>query len=261
MQPSEHPGPQPENYRVHLDRLQSEGRALGVVESLSGDDPAVRAWQQQCATLIGQLSGGVKAHWLARAYGEAFLVSGGTADAPAGLIVRRILSVLEQASASLEHLQRIGADSSPDSVDGASSTEPFAFIADPTLRHGLADVHRAARDAFDKEAYALALVSTCSVLESVITEVVQRCDPSVLVEHDAPAGPITTWPFDTRITIAERAGCISAGCARLPSSARRYRDLLDDQGDVRSDVDVSERDARRAGQVLRVMLRDLAPGR
>src|SRR5450830_1871672 len=36
---------------------------------------ATRARQQDCAAAINQLSGGSKAHWLARAYSGAFLVS------------------------------------------------------------------------------------------------------------------------------------------------------------------------------------------
>jgi hypothetical protein len=43
--------------------------------------------------------------------------------------------------------------------------------------------------------------------------------------------------------------------------ARQYRDLMDRQGELRADVEVSERDARLAAQVLNVILRDLNPGR
>src|SRR5438445_511238 len=57
--------------------------ALGQLEALirRGRDikntrvaDAIRAWQQDCAAAINQLSGGSKAHWLARAYSGAFLV-------------------------------------------------------------------------------------------------------------------------------------------------------------------------------------------
>ncbi len=41
----------------------------------------------------------------------------------------------------------------------------------------------------------------------------------------------------------------------------RTEDLTDADGDLRADVQVSERDARIAGQVLRVVMRDLDPGR
>jgi hypothetical protein len=43
--------------------------------------------------------------------------------------------------------------------------------------------------------------------------------------------------------------------------ARRYRDLTDADGELRTDAPVSEREARLAGQVLRVVMRDLDPGR
>jgi hypothetical protein len=43
--------------------------------------------------------------------------------------------------------------------------------------------------------------------------------------------------------------------------ARAYRDLVDGTGELRPDIAVSEREARLAGQVLRVVIRDLDPGR
>jgi hypothetical protein len=43
--------------------------------------------------------------------------------------------------------------------------------------------------------------------------------------------------------------------------ARQYRDLVDARGELRQDIQVSERDARLAAQVLNVILRDLNPGR
>jgi hypothetical protein len=64
-----------------------------------------------------------------------------------------------------------------------------------------------------------------------------------------------------RIAAAERTRLIRGGCARLPPVARRYRDLTDADGELRADAPVSEREARLAGQVLRVVMRDLDPGR
>ena len=69
------------------------------------------------------------------------------------------------------------------------------------------------------------------------------------------------WSFEERIAAAERAGLIRGGCARLPPVARKYRDLTDADGELRTDAAVSEREARLAGQVLRVVMRDLDPGR
>jgi hypothetical protein len=67
--------------------------------------------------------------------------------------------------------------------------------------------------------------------------------------------------FDARIAAAERAGVIRGGFARLPAVGRRYRELTDGDGAPRPDVTVSEREARTAGQVLVVVMRDLDPGR
>jgi hypothetical protein len=43
--------------------------------------------------------------------------------------------------------------------------------------------------------------------------------------------------------------------------ARAYHDLTDESGELRAGVHVTEREARLAGQVLRVVMRDLDPGR
>jgi hypothetical protein len=43
--------------------------------------------------------------------------------------------------------------------------------------------------------------------------------------------------------------------------ARAYHDLTDEAGELRAGVQVGERDARVTGQVLRVVMRDLDPGR
>jgi hypothetical protein len=67
--------------------------------------------------------------------------------------------------------------------------------------------------------------------------------------------------FEMRIAAAENAGLIRGGYARLPPVARTYRDLTDANGELRPDASVSERDARVAGQVLLVVMRDLDPGR
>src|ERR1700682_5997287 len=62
----------------HLDGLIRRGRRLR--ETLAEDPSdksalvANRAWQQDCGVAINQLSGGSKAHWLARAFSEAFLM-------------------------------------------------------------------------------------------------------------------------------------------------------------------------------------------
>ena len=73
----------------------------------------IRAWQQDCAAAINQLSGGSKAHWLARAYSGAFLVrsarGGVVVEVDATEIVDRILGVLAQGAASLSRMDDVAA--------------------------------------------------------------------------------------------------------------------------------------------------------
>ena len=64
-----------------------------------------------------------------------------------------------------------------------------------------------------------------------------------------------------RLAVAERTGLIRSGYARLPASARAYRDHTDTTSENGSEAKISERDARVAGQVLHVVMRDLDPGR
>ncbi len=42
---------------------------------------ATRAWQQECGVTVNELSGGSKAHWLARSFSEAFLMRSSTGPA------------------------------------------------------------------------------------------------------------------------------------------------------------------------------------
>src|SRR5580658_4640956 len=93
----------------HLDGLIRRGRQLHEALAKDPSDKtalaANRAWQQDCGVAINQLSGGSKAHWLARAFSEAFLVrtnSGQVIEAvkPAE-IVARLVGVLDQAALSL----------------------------------------------------------------------------------------------------------------------------------------------------------------
>jgi hypothetical protein len=241
-----------------------------------GSVDATRAWQRDCAAAVNQLSGGSKAHWLSRAYSEAFLVrpanGGVVVEAEAGEIVDRILDVLAQGAASL---------SSMDAVATASTGAPprprrFEFVRNAELRPVLEQAFDDSRDAFERGEFATALVLSCSVLESLLTDALsagsgQLADdrrggpsgppsgvPSGDERRGGPSGPPT---FEERIAQAENAGIIRGGCARLPPVARAYRDLTDEAGELRAGVQVTERDARVAGQVLRVVMRDLDPGR
>jgi hypothetical protein len=265
--------------------------ALGQLESLIrrgrqiGSTPAIevtRAWQRDCAAAINQLSGGSKAHWLARAYSEAFLVRsvrGGSAIEPrasagstkaegvGGVVVEadpteivdRILGVLAQGAASLSRM---------DEVEAASSDAPrrrrFEFVHNAELRPVLEQSFADSRGAFERGEFSLALILSCGVLEAVLTDALDHAARGTAVwaqTRDAPEGRTADLSFETRIAAAERAGLIRGGCARLPSVARSYRDLTDPDGELRADALVSEREARVAGQVLHVVMRDLDPGR
>lgn len=218
---------------------------------------ATRAWQEDCAAAINQLSGGSKGHWLARAYSNAFLVrsagGGVVVEADATEILDRILGVLAQGVTSL---------SSMDDVAASSGTAPrprlFEFVHNAELRPVLEQTFADSRDALERREFGLALILSCSVIEAVLTDALEHARPGA---DDAPEGRIADWPFERRIAAAEDAGLIRSGCARLPPVARRYRDLTDADGELRGDVPVSEREARLAGQVLRVVMRDLDPGR
>src|SRR5258706_6650341 len=67
-----------DTYLPHLGGLIRRGRQIH--EQLIADPSNIstlasnRLWQQDCGITVNQLSGGSKAHWLARAFNEAFLM-------------------------------------------------------------------------------------------------------------------------------------------------------------------------------------------
>ena len=250
-----------------LEHLMRDGGGLRDALSL---DPAgsrelelVRLWQRECAETIGQLSGGSKEHWLSRAYSHAFLLSTGfgqvATEAPVTEIVERILKVLAQASTSLSQagLETVAAATR----EVPSPVGRFDFVRDLQLRSHLERASADSQHAYERGDFALAFVTSCSLLEAIITNALERADRVRLSDCAAPDGGVASWPFEFRIAVAEKAGLISAGCARLPISARGYRDLLDETGELRPEVTVSALEAKLAAQVLKVIIRDLAPGR
>jgi hypothetical protein len=78
---------------------------------------AMRTWQEDCGVTINQLSGGSKAHWLARAFSEAFLMRSANGNAvtvvPPAELVKRSIGVLEHAVASLAGMNDGRDDSGP----------------------------------------------------------------------------------------------------------------------------------------------------
>jgi hypothetical protein len=251
-------------YLPHLDRLIRRGRELR--HTLTPDaaerstTAAVRIWQQDCATLVNQLAGGSKAHWLSRAYSQALLVrsSAGRAVEEANLadIVDRIIDVLGRAVAALS--QADAPEVATSSSEAAPPPRRFEFVHNAQLRPILERAFADSRRAFDDGDFRQALILSCGVLETVITDALTHRDDTGRAPSEEA---IAEWSFETRIASAERAGLILGGCARLPPVARAYRDLTDVDGQFRPDVAVSGRDAQLARQVLMVVLRDLDPGR
>jgi hypothetical protein len=251
-----------ETYLSHLDGLIRRGRQLH--ETLASDSSngsaiaATRAWQEDCGVTINQLSGGSKAHWLARSFSEAFLMRSAAGQAVEGAqpgeIVERLLNVLDQAVASLTR-----PDDGP--VISASSEAPpphrFDFVHNPELRPVVEEAYTDSRRALAQGDYDLALRTSCGILEAIVTDALEHRGLSMLAGSGSPRGEIADWSFDTRLAIAEDSGLIRSGCTRLPAVARTYRHQ-DERG---AKLIVSERDARLAGQVLRVVMRDLDPGR
>jgi hypothetical protein len=255
-----------ETYLSRLDGLIRRGRELREIlkaEPVSASAMgATRAWQEECGITIHQLSGGSKAHWLARSFSQAFLMraeSGRAVEGAApGEIVERLLSVLAQGVASLSQTDR-------GPVISASSEAPaprrFEFVHNPELRPVVEQAYGDSRRAFEQQEYETALLTACGILEAIVTDALEHKGLSALIASGAPAEKISDWSFETRLAVAERAGVIRGGCARLPAIARAYRDQTSANGGSAGNVEVSERDAKLTGQVLRVVMRDLDPGR
>lgn len=211
---------------------------------------------------INQLSGGSKAHWLARAFSEAFLLrtpSGQVIEAVAPAdIVERLVGVLDQAVLSLSRMgDAQGGTASP---VAAPLPRRFEFVHNLELRPVLEQAYMDSRDALEQGKYGEALVTSSGILEAIVTDALEKTGINALASLvEIPAGNIGDWSFDKRLSVAEKARLIRGGCARLPEIARRYREITD--GDGNPQLTISEQDARRTTQVLHVVMKDLDPGR
>jgi hypothetical protein len=259
-----------ESYLTHLDGLIRRGRRVRDALAADPSNPsamaATRAWQEDCGVTINELSGGSKAHWLARAFSEAFLMRSADGRAVTGAaqaeIVQRLLVVLQQAVVSLSGME-YGTGVSGHTPAFASSEAPpqrFDFVHDAELRPIVEQAYIDSRHALEQQDYELAMRTSCGILEAIVTDALEHKGQIALAASGAPAGKIADWPFETRLAVAEKAGLIRGGWARLPAVARKYRDHADGGGSSAKTA-VSERDARQAGQVLHVLMRDLDPGR
>jgi hypothetical protein len=247
-------------YLSHLNGLISRGRQLRELLAANPTDAfantAMRVWQQDVGIAINELSGGSKAHWLARAFSEAFLLRSEKGHALEGAapdeIVRRLLDVVEQAVVSLSRREDVSLSS-----ESAATPPPrrFEFVHNAELRPVVEQAFRDSQEAFSREDYNDALRTSCGILEAIVTDALELKGLDALAALGAPEGKLSDWPFETRLAVAEKAGLIRRGWARLPAAALAYRD------DKIISVAVSERDARQSMQVLRVVMRDLDPGR
>ncbi len=281
-----------DTYLSHLRGLIRRGRELRDTLAADPSSPpaitATRAWQEDCGVTINQLSGGSKAHWLARAFSQAFLMRSPAGDAVEGAapaeIVQRLLDVLHQAVATLSAMD--SSNSSGFSANAPASPEPppphrFDFVHNPELRPVLEQAYIDSRRAHAQADYEQSLRTSCGILEAIITDALEHKGLSALAANvpagelmaeltEKSSGKIGDWSFITRLAVAERAGLIRGGCARLPAIARTYRDHSDaDSTNANSTgeaenagrMPISEREARQASQVLHVIMRDLDPGR
>jgi hypothetical protein len=253
-----------ETYRARLSALICRG--LDVCTALANDPSNIttarnaREWQQDCGVTINELSGGSKAHWLARSFSDAFLVRASSGEAVEGVspveIVNRLLGVLERGLASLSRSDTAALIASSETP----SPHRFDFVHNSQLRPVLERAYTDGRCALDEGDYDLALLSYCGILEAIVTDALEHKGLDTLT-GDMPARRIADWSFDTRLRIAEKMDLIRGSCARLPAVARNYRGLADGTGEERCNSAISERDARLTGQVLQVLMRDLNPGR
>jgi hypothetical protein len=247
--------PHVDDYLRRLDRLTQEGRELLALvaadrSAIATRIAAIRSWQQQCGVAVNELSGGSKAHWLARAFSEAFLIrpdAGAVVeDAPVAEIVGRILDVLRRAGEALA--QAANAPVIPSAA--AAPPHRFDFVHNAALRPVLEQAYADGRAALEQGDFTGSLMITCGVLEAILTDALE------FAGRNAHA-----WSFDARIEAAEQAGLIRGGCARLPPIARTYRDRTDAQQALPDEVTVTAREARVTSQVLQIVMADLNPGR
>ena len=258
-----------ETQQSHLDGLIRRGRQILERLATGASSPVVmaetRAWQEHCGATINQLSGGSKAHWLARSFSNAFLMRTEDGRAAEGVppteIVKRLLDVLGQAVGSLSGMS----EGVPSALSGAPADTAvrrrFEFVHRPELRAVVEQAYADSRRALEQHEYDLALRTSCGVLEAIVTDALEHKGLQALENSGAPAGKIGDWPFETRLAVAEKAGLIRGGCARLPEIARTYREHSSDDSQSEMKSAVSESDARRTGQVLNVVIRDLDPSR
>jgi len=170
---------------------------------------------------------------------------------PPEKIVERLLSVLERAVKSLSSTEN------PPMITTTMEPTPrrFEFVHKAELRPVLEQAYGESRRALEHGDFEMALKTLCGILEAIVTDALEQKGSSALADFGSPAGKISDWSFESRLAVAEKAGLIRGGWVRLTETARNYRE------DTTTHAPISEQDARRAVQVLNVIMRDLNPGR
>jgi hypothetical protein len=249
--------PQIDAALAHVNALMRRGRAIADRIALDCADAIAltdaRIWQHDCAAAISQLSGGSKAHWLSRAYSGALLVrasdGGAMVEASVAEIVARVVAVLQRAAESLMQPEAVAA-----TPPAAPAARRFDFVRHEPLRPVLEQAYVESDRALRDGDYTTSFMTTCSILESVITDALDSSDRTADALDSSDRTAVAAMSFSDRIAAAEARRVIHGQCARLPAIAWNYR-LIGES------TIVTRRDAVVARQVLHVVLRDLDPGR
>src|ERR1700720_936521 len=117
-----------ETFLAHLDGLIRRGHEVRDTLTAEASNPsaiaATRTWQEDCGVTINQLSGGSKAHWLARSFSEAFLMRSADGHAAQGAapaeIGQELLGALGQAVISVSQMR----DGQASSISSEAAPSP-----------------------------------------------------------------------------------------------------------------------------------------
>src|SRR5262245_7640836 len=152
------------DYLSRIDTLKQRGTDVGeaLARGAAGAPAEAAVWQRECGALVNPLSGGSKAHWLARAYSGAFLLQSSRdqllVEAAPAAIVDRLIDVLDQARTALTSV------GSTAGRDETIAGRRFDFVRDLELRPVLSRAYADSRRAFEEKQFAVSLITACSIL-------------------------------------------------------------------------------------------------
>jgi len=158
-----------------------------------------------------------KAHWLA-VFSEAFLMRSSDGHAPRGCARR------DRSAASRRPRTSVGSLSQSDdaAIVSASSQQPaaarFEFVSQcgdsPVLEQAYADQPDRPR----KRRLRFAMIDVLRILEAIVTDASSTRFSNALQLWVRPGK--SRLDVRERLAVAEKAGLIRSGCARLPRAAR-----------------------------------------